>query len=137
MRELRVIGGLAVLVVLVGCSYLPWNQGGIQKHSGFLNNGKKIIIMTCYVDEEVSFEGMEEFARKIEYRERGNTLVLFFDSKENTPEVGAVAFDWSYQKYGSHLVAAFYKRRDKQEAFLEAPIKKDALPYDEYATGGH
>ena len=133
-----VMAALLALVILslCGCDRLPFLNKGIRLRSSFLNNKKRILIFSCSVKEEVSWEEMEEYAKSKQYRYKGITLVLFFDSPENTPDVKKVAFDWSYRQYGRHLVAAYYMNREGQEEFLEAPVAKNQLPYDEYATGG-
>ena len=126
-----------VLAVLVsaGCDRLMWAKKGIKLESTFLHNQRRVLCYASSVSEEVSWEDMEKYAKTRRWRERGITIVMFFDAPENTPDISQVGWNWNRTKYDQHLVAVYFRDKHRNEFFLEGPVDKRDVPFDGYMAG--
>ena len=136
MKRILSCAALALLIfVISGCDKLKWAAKGIKCHSTYLNNPRRLLVYACSVTDDVSWDDMEEYARSRSWRERGITIVIFFDSPENTPDITECGWEFSRIKYEEHNVAVWFKDKHKKEYFLEGPVHRRDVPFQKYLAG--
>jgi len=123
------------LVLLTGCDSMKWKQKGIQLHSTYILNQRRILAYAVSVSDETTFEEMQEYAASRQWRERGLTVVMFFDAPENTPDISEVGWEWHRGKYGEHEVACWFRDKHKKDFWREGPVNRNFVLWKAYMAG--
>lgn len=100
------------LIILTGCSS-RYEQVGYNKVV-IQNQGCRRVFSVYAADR--NFAAMKSHARSKPYTPGGVTAVLFFDKREETPDVTLIGLDYP-EHYDEHLIAVYWHCADGKETF--------------------
>ena len=111
-------GAIALYTVLDPVTRAQFERIGYHKKA---SQGSYLRVFSIYTPGE-DWSAMAKYAKSQMWSEGGVTGVLFFDNRENTPDVTFVGREYP-ERYDSFLVAVYYRWQDGSEQFTRVRKK--------------
>lgn len=118
--------GFTLIAIVVYYLFLPSNFEVVGYHKKQMTNGSNFrvysVAVKSFQDSQSFWDKMKSFGDEQIFTNGGQTIVYFFNGKNNTPNVSTtgISFDKKYEPY---CLAVYRKTTGKPVAFNKHPFE--------------